>query len=180
MALRLITAQEFRSSRYADVADQVDNIEDIIEEAEAHIEHLIDRRIKSEQYTELHRPSADRIFVRQRPIISLDTVQRRADHDDAWEALDTADFEVEPAGAAGVILDLEGDDIAGYEVQVVYTAGYATTPTDVRAAVILQTALFAFTDLEVFGASDAKEPAIAHLQRQVDRLLKPYTKARLR
>lgn len=180
MALRLITTQEFRTSRYADVAEQVDKIEKIIEEAENHVEHLLDRRIKSEQYTELHRPSAARLYVRQRPIISLDAISRRMSHHDPWEALDKADFEVEPEGASGVILDIHGGEaIAGWEVQVVYTAGYDPVPSDIKAAVILQTVLFAYQDLEVYGASDGKEPAISHLQRQVDRLLKPYAKTRV-
>jgi hypothetical protein len=178
MALRLITTQEFRTSRYADVADQVDDIETIIEQAENHIETKLDRRLKAETYTEVYRPTSNRLYTRERPIISLTSVSTRSTHTDDWVLLDLSDFEVEPAGAKGVILDM-AEVIKGEQIQLVYVAGYTEIPSAIKSAVILVTVMLAFQDLEVFGAGDGREPAITHLQRQADRLLTPFVKARL-
>jgi hypothetical protein len=181
MATRLITAQEFRSSRYADVAEQVDDIEKIIEQAEAHVERKLDRRLSKTQYTEIHRPASARIYLRQRPVISLDEIAVRGGHHEPWSSLSVDGFEVEPDDATGVLLDLhDGEAIVGREVKVVYTAGFDPIPADIKAAVINQTVLLAFQDLEVFGAGDAREPALKHLYAQIDDVLAPYKKVRLR
>jgi len=172
---RLITEQEFRSSRYGQVADQVEGrLSDIIVQAEDYIERTLDRTLTVTTYTELHRPRLDRIFLHQRPIVSLITIRRRTNVRDPWVPLDLTTFELEEQGRIGVIRALI-DNIAGYEVEVTYQAGFVTIPSDLKAAVILQTVIFAYQDLEVYGAGDGRPPGIRYLQDDVDRLLRPYS-----
>ena len=77
-----------------------------------------------------------------------------------------------------MLLSLD-DEIAGYEVRVVYTAGYATIPWDIKSAVLLQTALLCYQDLEVYGQGDSKPPGIDYIPKQIAETLRPYKKARV-
>lgn len=178
MTLRLLTAQEFLVSRYADVADQLDDIDDIIEQAQAFVESSLDRTLSETDYTELYRPNNDLLFLRQRPIIAVDSVERRISHNNTWEVLDETLFEIEPNGASGVLLDPDGF-IKGYQVRVSYSAGYTDIPADIKAAVILAAVSLSFQDFEVFGVGDGREPAIRHIQNQIDRLIMYYKKIKI-
>lgn len=174
--LRLITESEFRASRYGQVADQVEgSLSDLIAQAEDHLEHVVDRSFASTSHVEILRPKGDLLFVRHRPIISLTTVKRRFDATYAWYSLDTGDFYIEGSGNEGVIRSLLGE-VVDYEVEVTYVSGYAAIPWDVKAAVILQTVIFAYQDLEVYGSGDARTPGIVYLQDQVDRYMRPHRK----
>lgn len=176
---RLITNRQFRTSKYGQLADQLDgDLDEIIVMAEARVESYLNRTIPSTSYIEVHRPAGARLFLRQFPIIALTSVSRRITHADGWTALTVGDFEIEPDGANGVVLSLD-DEIAGYEVQVVYTAGYDIVPWDIQEAVILQTALSCYMDLEMFGVGDSKPPGIMYVQKDIDRKLEPYRKKRV-
>lgn len=170
----LISFQEFATSNYADMADQVDNIELVINQAEAAIQSQLGRDFSATAYDEICTPKYDKLFLKQRPIIEIETISRRPSYRSGWESLDLDDFRINKE--SGVVRSL-ADDIGGYEVRVVYSAGFETVPADIKAATILETVILAFTDYEVFGAGDGKEPAIKHLQNEVDRLLAPYKKS---
>jgi hypothetical protein len=177
--LRLITLADFSTSRYQQVADSIDgDITDIIAQAEEYVEGLVDRRFSETTYTEYHFPRSEEIFLRNRPIITLTSVERRASYTDDWTSLDVDTFDIELDGKIGTIVT-RYSDVAGYELKVVYTAGYAAIPADVKAAVILQTVIFAYQDLEVYGAGDAKKPGITYLQDQVDRYLCRYRQIKI-
>lgn len=174
--LRLITEQEFRTSRYAQVADQIEGrISDVIAQAEDYIESFLDRKLTVNTYTELHRPTGKTLFLRERPIQTVTTVKRRRDYLDTWETLSLSQFEIRKA--QGFITSFP-DNIKDYEVEVVYTAGYPVIPDDVKGAVILQTVVLAYQDLEVYGAGDSKAPGILYLSDQVKYMLKPYRYSR--
>jgi len=176
--LRLITEQEFRTSRYAQVADQIEGrITDVIAQAEDHVERYLDRRLTVQQYVEYIRPAGDSLFVRNRPIVAVSQVRRRFYYTDPWYVMDLARFEV--FKPQGYVRSLERNINNGYEVEVTYTAGYEVIPNDIKAAVILQTVIFAYQDLEVYGAGDAKKPGIVYLQDQVEQYLKPYQQLRM-
>lgn len=170
----LISFQEFATSNYADMADQVDNIELVINQAEAAIQSQLGRQFSASDYDEICTPKLDKLFLKQRPIIEVDTISRRTSYKGSWEELDLDDFRVNTE--SGVVRAL-ADNVSGYEVRVEYSAGFETVPADIKAATILQTVILAFTDYEVFGAGDGKEPAIKHLQIEVDKLLAPYKKS---
>jgi hypothetical protein len=170
----LISFKEFATSNYADMADQVDNIELVINQAEAAIKSQLSRDFSETDYEEIHYPKNDKIFLKERPIIAIDSISRRSSYLGAWVSTDLSSFRVNTS--TGVIRSLS-QDLRGDEVRVLYSAGYTTVPDDIKAATILQTVILAFTDYEVFGAGDGKEPAIKHLQAAVDRLLQPYKKS---
>ena len=176
VVLRLITNREFRPSRYGQLADNLEgDLDEIIAQAEDHIENYLDRRFAVTAYTEIHRPSGSRLFLRNRPITALTTVKRRMSHNESWTTLVNSDFEIEPNDAAGVLLSLE-DEIAGFEVEVAYSAGYTTIPWDIKGAVLLQTAIFAYTDLEMYGQGDSKEPGLGYVQEDVYKKINGYRK----
>jgi hypothetical protein len=67
------------------------------------------------------------------------------------------------------------DPIALYEIEVVYTAGYATLPEDLKEAIIMQAVLFSTQDLEVYGSGDSRAPGyIVPMNADIDRLIAPY------
>ena len=176
---RLITNREFRTSRYGQLADQLEgDLDEIIAQAETLIERHLDRTLSSTTYTEIHRPKLDRLFLKERPIISVTSIERRLTNDAAWSALTVADFEVEPNGAAGVLLSLD-DEIAGYEVRVVYLAGYSTIPWDIKSAVLQLTAYLCYQDFETFGQGDSKPPGITYLKSEAYKRVEPYKKVRV-
>lgn len=175
--LRLITEQEFRTSRYAQVADQIEGrITDVIAQAEDHIERVLDRRIKVQSYTELFTPHGQTLFLRERPVVSLTTVKRRSGYTAAWETLSLSTVRLHER--AGYVTALKDGLFRHQEVEVTYSAGFATIPEDIKGAVILQTVILAFQDLEVYGAGDSKNPGILYLQGQVNGLLRPYMYSR--
>ncbi len=172
----LITIQEFATSVYADIADQVDNIESIINQAEIHIQNELGRTFAVTSYDEIHYPRNTKIFLKERPITAVTSVQKRLRYDDAWETVSPSGLRTN--NETGIVTSLE-DNLQGYEVRVVYTAGYSIVPADIKAAVIYQTVVLAFQDFEVYGAGDGKEPAIKHLKVTIDELLCPYKQATL-
>ena len=176
---RLITNREFRTSRYGQLADQLEgDLDEIIVQAEARIENHLDRRLSVTSYTEVHRPKGVRLFLKNRPIVALTSVERRLDSSASWSALTTSDFEIEPEGAAGVLLSLE-DEVAGYEVRVVYTAGYSDIPWDIKLAVLNLTAYLCYQDLETYGQGDGKPPGIGYLQKEAFESVSAYKKSRV-
>jgi hypothetical protein len=173
---RLITEQEFRTSRYAQVADQIEGrISDVIAQAEDYIESFLDRRLTVNTYTEMYRPTGKTLFLRERPIQEVIAVRKRANYQQEWQSLSLDTFEVR--SAQGFITSL-ADNIKEFEVQVEYEAGYSSIPDDIKGAVILQTVVLAYQDLEVYGAGDSKAPGILYLSDQVKYMLKPYRYSR--
>lgn len=176
VVLRLITNREFRTSRYGQLADNLEgDLDEIIAQAEDRIENYLDRRFAVTAFIERLRPRGMSLFLHHRPITALTTVKRRTSHNESWTTLVNSDFEVEPNGAAGVVLSLE-DEVAGFEVEVAYSAGYTTIPWDIKSAVLLQTAIFCYTDLEMYGQGDSKQPGLGYVQEDVYKMLDGYKK----
>lgn len=171
--LRLITEQEFRTSRYAQIADQIEGrITDVIAQAEDHVERMLDRKLTVRTYTEYFKPlSSNTLFLRERPVQSITSIKRRRNYLEAWDTLPLETFQL--FAESGYVTCL-AEYIKQWEVQVIYTAGYSTVPTDIKGAVILQTVILAYQDLEVYGVGDSKNPGILYLQNQVNDLIKPY------
>jgi len=173
----LITEQEFRASRYGQIAEQIEGrLSDIIVQAESHIESLLNRKIAESTYQEIVRPKSDAIFLRNWPITQITSIEKRKNYQDTWTTVPLSNFELDFNGKTGVVLCLS-DDIADYEVRVTYKAGYQTIPGDIKAAVILMTAYLAYQDLELYGVGDGKPPGIMYFQNNIDRLIKPYKRA---
>lgn len=168
----LVTAQEFSDSAYGSLEDQIDTpIPQLLDAAEAHLEMKMRRKIKAATYVETLYADTNTIFLKQRPIISITSVERSIfPQGPIWYSLpldrlfmNSEAGYFDPAYA-----------VAGAYVRVTYTAGFTVIPPDIKQAVIIQTALIASPDYELLGVGDGEEPGIGHLQEMVDRLIEPY------
>lgn len=177
--MALITETEFRSSQYADIADNVTKLSTIIAAAENHVETYLDRRIAKAEYTETHYQRNRYLFPHQYPILSITSLKRRLDAKMEWEELDPEKVRfVHPEAPIIEYYDGGTNTFHGYEIQITYEAGYDPVPPAIKMATIIQTVLMSTTDLSVFGNDDGKEPGYLHLQREVYRYLDPYKRLR--
>lgn len=176
--LRLITEQDFRTSRFGQLADQIEgSLSDVIAQAETHVERKLDRNLSVMTYVENYWPRQDTLFLKQRPLQEVLQIRRRAYYTNNWTVLPLETFFLNHD--SGYVRDMRGGYLIGWQVEVSYIAGYETIPDDIKSAVILQTALFAYQDLEIYGVGDSKAPGIRYMQDDLDMLLKPYTKLKL-
>ena len=167
----LVTIRDFTTSPYSQVADNLDTpLNDILARAESAIQSQLNQRLAPTEYVERFRPSSSVIFLRHRPIIDVTSIKRRYSPQYAWEALDLSNMYIE-AGAGYVDLY---ETLYAYEFEVTYSAGYETLPEVLRQAIILQAVLFAYQDLEVYGAGDAKAPGIGYIVTDIERMIKPF------
>lgn len=174
--LHIIVENQFRVSRFAQLADQVDgDLSEIIAQAEDFIERGLGRRFDEQVYVDISwvPVTSNTVFLEQRPITAVTAISRRPWHGAEWAALDTDDFRT--YDKEGYLI-ADGVDVAGYEVMTTYTAGYsvANMPPSLQAAVIMQTALLIYQDLEIYGVGDSKKPGILYLQDMVDRYILPF------
>lgn len=154
------------------------DLTDIIAQAEDFVERYIDRTLVETTYTEVVRPNGSLLFLRNYPIIELLSVETRSSSLSAWATQDLSSFELDRNGDTGVV-ESTRRSVAGQEVKVTYTAGYDPIPWDIKAAVILQSVVFSYQDLEVYGAGDSKKPGVLYLQDDVLRMLKPYRRKQI-
>lgn len=166
---RLISVRDFNTSRFAQLADTSSaNIADTIVRAERAIEQRIKRPLSPTVFTERHQPTTNTIYLRQRPIISIDEISRSSTFG-GTPFLITRYYVDQELGI------LQSDEsLLGYIIMITYTAGFEQTPEDIKEAILMQTALFAFTDLEIYGQGDAKEPGILYMKDDISELLAPY------
>jgi hypothetical protein len=166
---RIVTVRDFNTSRFSQLADtSTANIGDILARAESAVESKLNRPVVPTQYTEVYRPATNTIYLRRRPVISIDSFTRQ--YSVGGLPLTVAEYTFD--SDTGVIDS--GGLIIGMVVTVVYTAGFTTTPEDIKEAILMQAALFTFQDLEIYGSGDAKEPGIMYMHRDIERLLAPY------
>lgn len=176
--MALITATEFRASRYGDIASNVVKIQDVIRQAEARLARYTDRKLEHATYTEIHRPNRNYLFTREYPVTAVTSMRRRRGIEAVWEDLDVAYATVVDPDAP--MVEWSGVSLGGYDVEITYDAGYevGSIPEDIRAAVILQTVALVSIDPEVYGVGDSKEPGIKHIQRDVDAMMDPHKRLR--
>lgn len=168
-APRLVTVRDFNTSRFAQLADtSTANIGDILARAEAAIESKLKRPLAPTSYTERFQPRSQVIYVKRRPIISVQSVTRSYSATAAGAPV--TDYRVN--NAAGYIEF--SFPIEGMYVEIQYTAGFAEVPEDLKEAILIQAAYFAFQDLEIYGSGDAKAPGIRYLLEDINDIIKPY------
>lgn len=167
----LVTQQEFTSSRYGQLVEDLETpINDILAKAEQVIQKRLGYKIAVKTYTETFRAQGHIAFLRYRPIVSVTSVSRRPNARYSWEIIPLTNVTVETDPGYIEVIDY----ITGYDVQVVYTAGYSVIPDDIKEAVIIQAVLLSTQDLEVYGAGDARPPGYLYMYQDIDRLLCPY------
>jgi hypothetical protein len=177
MALKLITEGDFRSSRYGQMADQIEGrLSTVIEQAESYIEAMTDRQLSRQTYTELAEVGEYSIFLNESPIIAVTSVQTRASMTSDWVTIPADYYQVWPREG---VIELAHSQPRNSLAQVVYEAGYDPVPQVIKQAAILQTAYFAYQDFEIYGSGDGKEPGISYIAREVKDLLRPYMRRRV-
>jgi hypothetical protein len=168
----LVTVRDFTTSRYAQLAENTEGqLTDILARAETAIQTRLQRPLAVTSYTEVFRAKTQVFFTKRRPIVSVTSLKRRANAYFAWETMNLSRLTVE--SGPGYVESI--DPIALYEIEVVYTAGYATLPEDLKEAIIMQAVLFSTQDLEVYGSGDSRAPGyIVPMNADIDRLIAPY------
>lgn len=166
---RLVTVRDFNTSRFAQLADtSTASIPDILARAEAAIQSKLKRPLEPKVYTERFSPMKSTIYLRNRPIISVGTIYRGYNHQSVLTPV--TDYRINPT--AGYV-DIY-NPIVGMVVDITYTAGFISLPEDLKEAILIQAAYFAFQDLEIYGSGDAKAPGIRYLIQDIEELLRPY------
>lgn len=164
---RLVNVRDFNTSRFSQLADtSTANISDILARAERAIESKVKRPLLPTPYIESHRPKGMKLYLRYRPIIEVTLVTR----DSGFLTSTITDYTFDEN--TGILYLPRSYD--GYIVTVEYVAGFPEVPEDIKEAILMQAALMAFTDLEIYGSGDAKEPGILYMREDIDALLKPY------
>lgn len=172
----LLTEIAFRQSRFGAMADQINGpVRDIIAQAESFVQSKLDRSLAFQEHVELITlaPTASKVFLRERPIEAVSSLRSRVAAGHAWRDEDLDGYSVDVR--RGVVSPSPN----AREVEVTYTAGYTATtlPADLKAALLIQTALFAYQDFKLLNLqSDHRPPGVLYMEDQVDRLLKPYRK----
>jgi hypothetical protein len=167
----LVTQQEFTSSRYGQLVEDLETpINDVLARAEAVVQKRLGYSIAVISFTETFRARGTILFLRHRPIVTITSVSRRPNARYSWELVPSNYVVTEPDPGYIEVLDY----LTGYEVQVIYTAGYASAPEDIKEAVIMQAVLLSTQDLEVYGAGDSKKPGYLYFNDDIDRLLMRY------
>lgn len=175
---KLLSVREFNTSRFAQLADNTDaSVAQTIARAEAAIESKLKRPIAPTLTSEILTPSTNVLYLKNRPVISVEGFWRGF----SKEALANGPNGI-PVGPGIQHYRLNSQQgtiesstsIRGYAVRVDYIAGYQETPEDIKEAIVLQTALFLYQDLEIYGSGDSKEPGILYYKRDIEDLLKPY------
>ena len=166
--MAILTVREFNTSRFAQMADSSEaNVPSVIARAEAAIKRRLQRPIEPEEFEEFYYPENDTIYLRNRPVVSVETITvghaMLPAYTNPMYSLDKR---------LGIIRF--PNTLKGRKVTVNYTAGFDPVPEDIKEAVIMQSVLFLYTDLEVYGAGDGKEPGILYFSRDIDKLLQPY------
>lgn len=166
---RLVSVRDFNTSRFAQLADtSTANIGDILARAEAAIEAKLKRPLLPTVYSERFTPIQSTIYLKRRPIISVDSVNRG--YSSIAVNVPVTNFYVNKE--AGYIEFYSS--VVGNIVDVTYTAGFTSVPEDLKEAILIQAAYFAFQDLEIYGSGDARAPGIRYLLEDINDLLRPY------
>lgn len=163
--MAILSVKEFNTSRFAQMADSSDaSIVAVLARAEAAIKRKLQRPIEEEAFEEVHYIRGSNVFLKNRPIIAIDeiTFGGSSPVNPVMYSLDKK---------TGVIKFLRSFD---RDVTVKYRAGFSEIPDDLKEAVSMQAVLFLYTDLEIYGVGDGRQPGIMYFKQDIEDLLAPY------
>lgn len=162
--MAILSVKEFNTSRFAQMADSSDaSIVAVLARAEAAIKRQLQRPIDPEQFEEIFYPTNTTIYLRNRPVISIDEVEFAGIQ--PFNPMYSINFRT------GMMKLMR---VPYSSVKIKYTAGFEEIPDDLKEAVAMQAVLFLYTDLEIYGVGDSKEPGIMYFKRDIEDLLRPY------
>jgi hypothetical protein len=124
------------------ITNQDTKLERLINASSAKIENFLDRKILTRSYTEYQDGRrADRIILKQWPIEKPSELWDDPSglFTDVSTQIDSADFDIENDGDAGLVQLLNGLRFGrgSRNIKAVYNAGFATVPYDVEEACIM-------------------------------------------
>lgn len=162
--MTILSVKEFNTSRFAQMADSSDaSIVAVLERAEAAIKRKIQRPIEEETFIEEYYTNGNTIYLRNRPVTEVVSIE--------FSGLLPPSVMYSVDTKLGIIRFMRSFN---RYVTVTYKAGYKEIPPDLKEAVAMQAVLFLYTDLEIYGVGDGKEPGIMYFKRDIEELLKPY------
>lgn len=169
----IVTVRDYTTSRYAQMAENTEGqLPDILARAEQAIQSRLGRQLAVKTYTERFRATSNTLFLLNRPIQSVTQIRRRPNPLFAWELLDLNYVSVNDIGAGYVeCLPYFQSGVAGYEVEVTYTAGFSVIPEDLKEAIIMQAVMFSYQDLEIYGSGDSRAPGVQYFYDDIDRII---------
>ena len=172
----IVSVRDYATSRYAQVADNTEgSLSDILARAETTIQTRLGRRLPVTTYVERWKTQSNTLFVKNRPIVSVTQIRRRPNPVYGWELINLSYVTINDAGPGYIeCYPYYQSSVAGYEVEVTYTAGYAVIPEDLKEAIIMQAVMFSYQDLEVYGSGDSKAPGVQYFYEDIDRIIKKY------
>lgn len=172
----LVTVRDYTTSRYAQMAENTEGqLTDILARAETAIQSQLRRRLGVKTYVEAFRTESNTLFLLNRPIVSITQIRRRVNALYAWETVDLTYVSLNNANAGYIeCLELFSSNVVGYEVEVTYTAGFATLPEDLKEAILMQAVMFSYQDLEIYGSGDSRVPGVQYFYDDIARILAPY------
>lgn len=172
----LVTVRDFTTSRYGQIAENTEgSLPDILARAEAAIQSRVGRQLGVQSYVERFKANSNILFLKNRPVVEVTQLQRRPNALYAWTLIDLTYVMVND-GPAGYVecFPTFGANVAGYDVEVTYTAGYATLPEDLREAILMQAVMFSYQDLEIYGSGDSRSPGVQYFYEDIDRIIYRY------
>jgi hypothetical protein len=168
---RLVSIRDFNTSIYSQLGEtSTANMSDVLVRAEQTIERKLKRPIYPTSYTESYYPKSNKLYLKNRPIIAVQSLSRSYLEGTTPSVIAPTSYRIE--AEEGILYSTVA--LNGYFVQVTYTAGFTETPEDIKQAILMQAAMFAFQDLEFYGAGDAKNPGIRYVIEDIESLLAPY------
>lgn len=172
----LVSVRDFTTSRYTQVAENTEGLlPDILARAEEAIQSRLGRRLGVSAYIETFRANSNTLFVLNRPIQSVTQIRRRPSVLHGWELVNLTYTRFESAAGYIECFPAYSSVVAGYDVEVSYTAGYPILPEELREAILMQAVMFSTQDLEVYGSGDSRAPGyVKYFYEDIDRLLKPH------
>lgn len=150
--MSLITVTEFQNAPRIQLPQQftTQQIQDVIDRASAGIAAYVGQPIEAQSNTDVYQmgerfATIDRngilvVRTKHQPLNSVTSVEYRLSPADAWSAIDAATY-----STANGCINIAQPPFTrhGYaQVRVVYNAGFATVPADIKQACIMQSSLW--------------------------------------
>lgn len=180
--MSLITVTEFQNAPRIQLPQQFTSqqIQDVIDRASASIVTYVGQPIEAQSNTDVYQlgeryAAIDRngvmvVRTKHQPLNSVTSVEYRQSPSDTWATVDAASYSL-----ANGCINVSQPPFTRYgygQIRVVYSAGFATAPADVKQACIMQASLW--MQHQYFPAANGKGAMPEGLSEEVKALLEAY------
>ena len=180
--MSLITVTEFQNAPRIQLPQQftTQQIQDVIDRASASIAAYVGQPIEAqsntdvyqlgERYAAIDRSGVMIVRAKHQPLNSVTSVEYRQSPSDTWAAINAVSYSL-----ANGCINVSQPPFTRYgygQIRVVYNAGFATVPSDVKQACIMQASLW--VQQQYFPAANGKDALPEGLSMEVRALLEGY------